>query len=324
MTKNISTLLQNQHFSSKKIEMTPQVVSNPEKYFSSKREYERLAFNIVIDFSLRGKRMYFSQTWLGKQAGVSRKTINEMVGRWHEDGIVEKEYRHRTTCLYRMSDLFKIPYMQSRLRHTFKAFKVSAFLLVAACSHGPVTALNIKNKYVDGISNIYIEKSTKGMSYQVANLPITQKEKISLSAFPDEVLDFALWKLLPIQKLIDNKVAYLFKVCFNRCKELGIKPDWGWVNKLRDVYTHGIKPRQSFMEKNTQRSKVETENPPVAVTPPRMPTGLTARSAGHLQEIVKLYQSIGRPFEDMVSRQMEIVNRMEEADRKKWESGTFF
>ena len=319
MIKNIASLLKNQQLTKKSVEITPEIVHNPEKYFEFKSGYEHKAFDIVFKFSLENKTMYFSQSWLAKEIGVSRKTVNEMMGRWHKDGIVEKEYRHRTTCLYRLHDIFKIPYMKSRLSHMFKSLRLSALLLLGACFQTEVTASSIKNYYVNGINNTYNKNRMQGISIQVHNLPITLKQKIDLCAFPDHVLEYAIWELERPFKTIQKKLSYLFKVCFDRCNALGIKPDWAWVNKLHMIYEQrSIKPKHAFVEEIKNDTGLLVTTPPVAVTPPAvLPPGLLSKS--ELERKMAQYRALSVPIESLMASQMRRVELLSPEQKLLWE-----
>jgi hypothetical protein len=90
-------------------------------------------------------------------------------------------------------------------------------------------------------------------------LPLSHQEKISLSAFTDEDLDFAIWKSQTVFEL-KSLSAYLFKVCFDRCKENGTKPDWALVERLKEVDKMLTKlegPVMQRIQRNTEDEDVD-------------------------------------------------------------------
>ena len=231
---------------------------NIEKYFESITFNGRNVFDLLLKFTLCGRKMFFTQSWIAQQCGISRAQVSRILRKLEEDGLIVSNYRHMTSCLYKISHCFKNPFIQSRLSHIFKSFRITALLLGMGASGTNVTQCIIK-KYND----IYTPKHyaslldtmglkiwglDKRVSPELENLPISQEQKINLSAFPDNIINYAILKSLVIVN-IENLAGYIYTVCSERCKALKITPDWGWVNKLKDLHTQHVYEGKKIMEK---------------------------------------------------------------------------
>jgi len=93
------------------------------------------AFRFMYSFSVKGKNMFFSQTTLGKQLGLSRNRTCELVGDLEALGFIRKYYRPKMTCEYEVVPFYLEEEQQFKIRRFFKsffAFSVTAIFSISA------------------------------------------------------------------------------------------------------------------------------------------------------------------------------------------------
>jgi hypothetical protein len=361
MNYNTLKKAKNQRFLTK-IEQSPQVCQwqppkvQPLDYFQIRPAYEQSAFDVLLQFHRRGDKIHFSQAWFAKINGFSRKTANKKLGEWADLGFINKEYRHRNTCIYTVNPYFDFNDVVSKLRHVFRAFKISAFLLVAACYMSPVTPSRIKSKYVfHGIKKVttYNQKNRINdlVSYELRDYDVSLEQKITLSAFPDDVLSYALFHFHAKRKVLRSPYSYIFKLCWDYSNRKGLPPDWQWKHKIQQL--------QTLSEQKQEINNEHNYNPPVAQTPPRFmsrhsiprslqtllevsmknpvsprtqshfpdfkgtshgktwPAGLLSRDQ-FLQTIAK-YREMGIPEALFIQRQLDLVAKLPLEEQKLWQ-----
>jgi len=72
------------------------------------------------------------------------------------------------------------------------------------------------------------------VSKVVRDLPeLNKAAKIKLSVYPDDVLRYALSKMLPHSKL-DNAYQYLSRICANQAQKANVEPNWSILQSLPD------------------------------------------------------------------------------------------
>jgi hypothetical protein len=191
---------------------------------------------------------------------------------------------------------FSLPEVTSSYRHVFRAFKVCAFWLVVGCyaaKTGENTQINIKKYHVlhgsskDSIENKRLPLDT-AISYELASTEFTQKEKIALSAFPDEVIRKALARYHSVRPKIREPIKYVFKLCWDIANKSGLYPDWVWKNKLlsmEDTMFQEPFPLKSYIGKDKSGDWIrKKETPPLPVAPPADPADKYAKFPPELRE----------------------------------------
>lgn len=245
----------------------------PEKYIQSMSEKKRAILDLLLSLTAQKYRhIYPTQTWIAKQVGCSRMWASVLLLELETEGVIVSNYRHLTSCVYKVSRYFHNPFTQSRLGHLLKPLRNMALGLLVAASYAiPVThftQLGLKNNNVlhggcalgdfykksRGMDMNLFGANRMGVSIVLRDEKIPFSDKINLSAFPDHVLEFALFKAAAVTNM-GNLVDYLFKVCFDRANSLGITPNWGWVEKLKELHRQEkiveVLPRYEF-EKDDQ------------------------------------------------------------------------
>jgi hypothetical protein len=187
--------------------------------------------------------LYFRQDTIAAAIGCERETVNRLLLELEQENFIVSNYRHKTSCLYKISRTLYDPFIQSRLGHIFSILRDRSELLAPTTIHKNVTQC-INKKYIDIKRDIkkmvfdiesmcgVIRKQENGISMILRDMKFTLQEKIRLSAFPDCVLQYAKEKL---KTDAISPIAYFFKLCFNFCEGYDITPNWGWSNKLKDL-----------------------------------------------------------------------------------------
>lgn len=209
----------------------------------SKTKKSILNYLLNTHYIFKGS-LYFRQDTIADAVGCERETVNRLLLELEEENFIVSNYRHKTSCLYKISRTLYDPFIQSRLGHIFSVLRDRSELLAPATMYKNVTQC-INKKYIDikrDISRVkfdveslcgVLRKNEYGISMVLRDLNFTLQEKIRASAFPDCALQYAKERLKATAK---NPIAYFFKLCFNFCEGYGIKPNWGWSNKLKDLH----------------------------------------------------------------------------------------
>jgi len=92
----------------------------PSRYLSTYSDATRQALDALLWVSHRYGIIYMSQEELAKIAGISIKSFIEATKILEADGLLAKVYRHRHTCVYRLSDFFKNTSVKEDLVGFFK------------------------------------------------------------------------------------------------------------------------------------------------------------------------------------------------------------
>jgi|GEM_PF-4777309 hypothetical protein len=250
------------------------LASDPIKEFHHLSELEAQAMSIIIWFSNNCNSIYFKQEWLAKQLKITRQTANKVLSSLRERGYINSEYRHMTSCVYKISDYFLFMPVREALSHLINAFKyVSLSVITASILHSEIIskfrATQVKSPFVyikslshwiskgGGLSTKKVVKKSKdhvahrkrkGFSMNNPILPeimaiasITMHEKIQLSAFPREAIIYAL-KAIRQSKNIKSVFKWLRFVCKDYCSCHGLEPDYEWASQLERAYKS--KPEQ--------------------------------------------------------------------------------
>lgn len=223
----------------------PEIIRNSIEFHVnrfSKTKKAILNYFLNTHYVFKGS-LYFRQDTIAEAIGCERETVNRLLLELEEEKFLISNYRHKTSCLYKISRTLYDPFIQSRIGHIFPICRDRSELLLAGVNHKNVTQC-INKKYIDikGIKKISfdIEKacnglrgSQRGISMALRGMNFTEQEMIRASAFPDCALHYAKEHLKPMAK---NPFAYFFKVCFDFCNRRGLVPNWGWANKLKDLF----------------------------------------------------------------------------------------
>ena len=102
----MNTVNQNPHTSQQKPQQTI-------KYFiSSLLPQEMKVLQLLWWFRSKGLSIHCAQAYIGLKTGYARETINRLLRRFRDIGLINWTYRHRHTCVYFFSALFDDPEMK--------------------------------------------------------------------------------------------------------------------------------------------------------------------------------------------------------------------
>jgi hypothetical protein len=106
--------------------------------------------------------MYFSQSYLARRIGVSRKTINEWIGLFVELNLIHKYYRQSKTCTYEIAPWLLEGDTQDWLKDFYRSFfKLSlALLLSISAASANVTELTFKGFNLSNCTVTTVQKRT--------------------------------------------------------------------------------------------------------------------------------------------------------------------
>lgn len=261
------TQQENQAWQEIKCKFSENVFENLESYFSSFSIHERTLLEKCLSFTFQYKRIYFSIKWLSDQIGCGVTKTKEILKKLKNDGIISWIKRsHQNTNLYKIAVDFYAPKVQAKLGHIFSILRDVKNRLTINTIKYVRPRFNIKNNkdlklYKKVIENtpqeerlIYINilMSWDGISPTLKSEDYknwTLEQIFNLCAFPEFIIEEADFCRQATYGSLDT-VKYMFKVCYDKANRLGIIPNWGWVNRLKDMYSARIKYEIYRKERN--------------------------------------------------------------------------
>lgn len=199
-----------------------EIIKSPDIYFGSLTARQLKVLDYLLYWANRNRDIYVRQDTIARFVGYkSREQVNRILKMLCEAGIVSKQYRHKTSCLYKVSSFFNDIHIRSQL----KKFLIQLSFIPILLLMGDVTQcsrinLLISNRSIDktfnNINNACArEKKVRSMikDYveEIQSPNLTQGDKISLSRYSEGAIRHALIQLQR-QKEIRNSVGFLF-VC---------------------------------------------------------------------------------------------------------------
>jgi len=227
---------QNQAFLSEIVEVCAFVRENPVSYFKSLTCRQLKVLNAIFNYYYRNGRAYIRQDKIARYAGyASRPHTNKVIGKFIEDGIIASNYRHMTSCEYKVSSFFEDPQIRTLLRPFLTALAVFPIQLLDAFS---------KNRTQNVSSYIYINQSIqvdqevinsacasarKGKLLRlglkegerkviadyvssIESIQLNIQEKITLSRYSQPAVEYALRQIAKKQD-VANPGGYLVACC---------------------------------------------------------------------------------------------------------------
>lgn len=111
------------------------------------------AFQIMYSFSSKKKNIWFSQSYLGKQLGLSRNRTCEIVGELEALGFIRKYYREHMTCEYEVVPYYLEEDQRFKVKRFFKSFfSFSVFAIFSINANSQLSTLPVC-KDIAGIKN---------------------------------------------------------------------------------------------------------------------------------------------------------------------------
>lgn len=120
-----NTNTKNQSRQQKNIESSKDLRST----FKSLTYSTRKVLEFLNTCSRNMKTLRMSQQWIGEKIGYSRMTVSTALNSLEELGIINSNYRHRTTCVYEIEEYYRKPEVIRILKQTMYAFICLGLLL---------------------------------------------------------------------------------------------------------------------------------------------------------------------------------------------------
>lgn len=209
------------------------VTNCPEKYFSLLTPIQRRIWEYFLFLSKNFKEIYVSQSMIAQYVGCSRQYVNECIQIFKKDGLIVSNYRHKKTCLYKISSYFKNLELCRRLSRIMSLFLILPFCAAfqSETTQNRNLYLYINNFPTGGrtmevgrcLNNQMREHKEKDKpKYQFSNdtlQAISDKTGLSyglvksLDVYPENVLNTALNSYLKNKSKISHVYAWIKKAC---------------------------------------------------------------------------------------------------------------
>lgn len=204
-------------------QVSPEIAADPVSWAKSLTPRQRILLNHLFKFSSANRRIYIRQDTLAYRAKYkSREQANRFLGKLIKDGVIASNYRHKTSCIYKVSDFFKDP----KIRELLLAYFTCFFVFPGGLLNGfqtkfkgvvtqtkPVKYLLVSSSRAVTGTRTHEESSMQVKDYVEAIIkPImTFEEKTALSQYSKEAVADAQRALQRKQAegSIDNPVRFL-------------------------------------------------------------------------------------------------------------------
>jgi hypothetical protein len=246
------------------------IISNEEHYFSKMAPAKKLILNELIGKSSQYVDIWISQSTMGKSSSVTREYANRVIKEFERDGILNKQYRHMTTCLYKLNSIFNDYEMRKKLSIIFPALRLIPFVWMFSCQTANITEvinLNLVFSSSYSLCNnlssdtqvskklrarvrggqgeeikkpkkevVVIENPINQSIKDIIELKLTKWGQIRLMCFPDEAIRYARekCKFANIDK-IRNPFAWFFAMADEYCAMHSIRPDFSASQQLAQL-----------------------------------------------------------------------------------------
>lgn len=227
-------------------------------YFNKLPRRQRDLLDNIFFPANRHKEVFPTQSTLGKKSKLSRSYTNKILLKFEKQGIIARNYRHMTSNLYKVAEIFNELNVREKLRQLFPAFKYLPLVLCLARGY-TIKTINDTQTNISLASNIYIT-NPKGIKddnrhplaravmqhaaenpippsiQKLKSLNLTKAGQIRLTCFPDEAIEYAAEKL-KYAKNARDPYALFFSVCKDYCQNNQLLPNWERVKSLMQKYT---------------------------------------------------------------------------------------
>lgn len=250
------------------------------------RSQQLLLNSLIFDRSYQ-RQLYKAQSTLASGINRCRATANRALKKLDKLCLVVKTYRHKKTCLYQLSPIFKDPYIRAKLVTLFPALKFLPIAILLVSSLHAIKEQNVTQRIYERVNNslykitkslstdrLYTLKrlTTKrivpvlygqeiGSSMSTTNpipdsirkltaLHLTKWGQIKLTAFPAQVLEYAYQRFLKTDRTqIKDPFLWFVKVCMLQCQKEKIAPNWTSVRYLAQQYGMPDEAKMFFYER---------------------------------------------------------------------------
>lgn len=198
-------------------------------------------YNKLIELHLSGyKELFISQGLLAKMCGMTRRYCNKTLKLFIEMEILEKIYRHRRSCIYRLNTLIFTQDIRPMLSTFFKALVLAPiFLSISLLSSSLFTPINttvlLGNKTVIKGGVKMEANPIPDYIRGIQSLKLARYGQIKLSGMPKEAVEYAE-KCMQYSKNIKKPFEWFFKMCKDYCDREKLAINWYYVDALKAKY----------------------------------------------------------------------------------------
>lgn len=340
------------------------IANNPVQHITALPQKHKDLINYLLEHENKNHALiYPTQTTLGRVIGCGRQRANEIVGELQNLGLISTNYRHMTSCLYKTSSFLRTPFMAQKLSHLFPSLKKLLLLLAIGSFKTEATQGILKNYNVYSNTSFFkknglgtvgeIQKRVHRYSplpQCLSRQPLTLEQKCTLAAFPEWLLDQAMFKVTDMSR-INNLGGYLYSYC----RKHWDKPNWIWSSQLKDIYkneqdyhqiplhrddedTAVLYERSSYshaVRSNAPRGNPQKRMHDELATPRRSHEGcspmvVTERKPDRLLQLEELQaqiekynamadQNLAKLFvQGLMNRQMNLINNLSPQELEHW------
>jgi hypothetical protein len=230
------TRKENQEFHLFDPQVREDIAANPVAYFSQCTIKQLKLFNSMLKFDTKNMPIYMRQDTMGKRVGFTREHVNRFLGQLIQDGIIASNYRHKTSCIYKVSSFFSNPIIRAQLRSLL--YSLAALPLSLICSSQWDVNTNVTQTksstylYTYNLHLTYLQRLCKGsevvkkegerVEEQVNGIPsyindiespvMTYQQKMQLAQYNKQTVKYALIQLQRSRD-IQSPVGFLLGVC---------------------------------------------------------------------------------------------------------------
>jgi hypothetical protein len=250
-------------------------------FFSNCTDTDRAVIGFLLSMSCKLPTLYFAQETIAQETGVSRGHVNRVIKKLAHLGLIDKIYRHMTTCLYVINSSFNDPFILSKLTPIFPWLKTLFNILLII----PVYALSMRNvtqvinnkgfvskfKLVSLSTEKYMEHNqappqNEGMQNWVNNpIPIeiqhmgakynfTDAAKLRMMALPWQAWQYAQKEISKASYFIKDPFTWLFAVALGYCDRNQMTPDWELPKKLLEHHGYTMQSATMWVEPNPEQA----------------------------------------------------------------------
>ncbi len=227
--------------------------SHWQAFISEKTELELLVISFMLKLNSKYHEIFPSQANIAMWVGCSRKTINKILAKFDQEKLIEKIYRHRKSCIYKLSTKFNLISEFPEARKKLPALVNYGFKLILDFFNGPglkllvpkVTPYKEENNsnYSSSVSESKESYSLGGQIDKILNKTIKKEEKrmeskssLKISSTMKEIrhaLNLTLWGQI---RLIIYAEQALQETLQKYKEGISAKDHFLWF----ETYCHGI------------------------------------------------------------------------------------
>lgn len=204
-------------------------------------EVERAVFDAILLLSKEYKSLYTSQKFIADKVGITREHCNRTLRKLKAIGLINSEYRHRNTCIYKVSPMVFIDGMKHILMKYFKVLRsFVVFLPISLLFSGSITPVNtglicINNTVIKGGMKMQEENPIPVAVREIKSLKLSRAGQIKLSGMPAAAIEH-VEKQMQYAKNIRDPFSWFFKLCMDYCVREELSIDWAYVDVLKAKY----------------------------------------------------------------------------------------